>query len=191
MQTTKEFYRNYLADDNFSDLSKKLVQVLQAEEPNHVLEFGCGTGKHLGYFNDGVGLDISFINITHAHVKKEASALILGDETHLRHLCNFDVVFTCSVLDHIEDISGIIGEFKRIANKSVILAETNSFEGNHYYKHDYENHGFMKVGLEKIETTCKDDSEPTYIYRGTPYTWQSNPQTGDGGIYHIWKWSKS
>lgn len=136
-------------------------------KPIHALEFGCGSGKNLKLL-EGVstaGIDISFINIIKSVAKNDLTFAMFGDETHLRHLCNFDVVFTVSVLDHIENVEGIIGEFKRIANKAVFLAETNNQPGPHYFPHDYENMGFEKID----------------------YRWQSD---GDGAIYYIWKWSK-
>jgi hypothetical protein len=109
-------------------------------------------------------MDVSWLNITHAFTKG-LRFLVLGDETHLRHLCNFDVVFTVSVLDHIEDVGGVINEFKRIANKSIYLAETNDVPGQYYYPHDYESYGFKKLD----------------------FGWKSE---ADGAVYNIYKWNK-
>lgn len=170
MSEAKEFYRTYLADDGPSVLSSELVNQIEELNPAHVLEFGMGTGKNLRMLDYGIavaGIDISFLNITHAIARNEIPCAILGDETHLRHLCNFDVVFTCSVLDHIEHIDGIIDEFKRIANKGIFLAETNDVPGPYYYPHDYESYGFEKIDFK----------------------W--NSQSGDGADYFIWKWIKS
>lgn len=165
---SKEFYRNYLADDKLSALSRRLIQEIMKDEPTHVLEFGCGTGKNLNSLNSVTcGLDISWQNITHAYAKG-LPFLILGDETHLRHLCNFDTIFTVSVLDHIEDISGIIAEFKRIANKTIYLAETTAKINEHYYSHKFEDYGFEKIDFE----------------------WTSLPPLGDGATYNIWVYRK-
>ncbi len=167
--TSHQFYFNYRADDTLSPLSYQLTEEICQEEPNHVLDFGCGSGKHINVLNlrgiCTIGIDISFINIIRAHAKYELPCLICSDETYLRNLSNVDVVFTCSVLDHIEDIDGIIGEFKRIANKSVILAETNDSPSEFYFPHDYESYGFEKLDFE----------------------WESD---GDGAKYSMWKWRK-
>lgn len=169
MKSAKEFYRNYQADDTFSELSKYLVTEIYKYNPAHALEFGSGSGKHLSNLIkggiDACGLDISITNVLNSHFKNENKFLILGDETNLRHLCNFDVVFTCSVLDHIEDIHDILKEFKRIANKAVIVAETCDIVGDYYYAHAYKALGF----------------EPTGVY------WES---PSDGAKYYIWKWEK-
>lgn len=180
MKTPKEFYKNYLADNYISDLNRELCYLIKKENPVHVLEFGCGTGKNLhlikcividSFNNEPIpelcGMDLSFLNFTHCYTKN-IPFLTLGDETHLRHLCNFDVVFTCSVLDHIENIDGIIDEFKRIANKCIFLAETNDSIGKYYFPHDYESYGFEKLD----------------------YEWQSQLPEGDGARYNIWKWVK-
>lgn len=112
-----------------------------------------------------IGIDISMINIIRANAKYELPCLVCSDETYLRNLVNIDVVFTCSVLDHIENIKDIIVEFKRICNKAVILAETQDIIGSYYYNHDYNSFGFEKL----------------------PFDWRSD---GDGALYSIWKWKK-
>lgn len=105
------------------------------------------------------------MNIIRAKAKYELPCLVCSDETYLRNLVNIDVVFTCSVLDHIELVEEIIGEFKRICNKAVLLAETNDIPEKFYYPHNYESYGFKKLHFE----------------------WKSD---GDGATYSIWKWIK-
>jgi ubiquinone/menaquinone biosynthesis C-methylase UbiE len=171
---SKEFYKTYIADSNLAALNYDLVELILNYNPDHVFEFGMGTGKHLYILHNKynivtAGLDVSFNNVIKGYGKHELPFIIYGDETHLRHLCNFDIVFTCSVLDHIKDIAGIIAEFKRIANKAVFLAETQYLdEDNHYYKHIYEDYGFVDIGGE----------------------WINEKPNGDGNIYRIWKWIK-
>lgn len=163
---SKEFYRTYWADDTISDLSNKLIREIVSLKPQHALEFGSGTGKHLSELIDlnvnAVGIDVSAINCVTSISRKLNIGTIHGDENNLRHLCNFDVVFTCSVLDHIEDIEGIIEEFKRIANKAIFLAETVDVVGPYYYSHCYEQFGFDKINFK----------------------WRSKD---DGAVYYIWK----
>lgn len=173
MITPKEYYRNYLADDKISMLNIKLMDLITACHPTHVLEFGCGTGKNLRLISDYhpemniecTGIDISLMGLIHARTRHDVPFILCGDETHLRHLCNFDIVFTCSVLDHIENIEGIIQEFKRIANKNIILMETNDVPGQYYYPHNYEAFGFTKLAYEYLSE-------------------------GDGARYHIWMFNK-
>lgn len=165
----KEYYKSYQADDNLSDLSKQLLWLIEKENPNHVFEFGAGTGKHLSYLNQKgictIGLDISFLNCITAISRHELPFIMRGDETHLRHICNADIVFTCSVLDHIPEVGGIIDEFKRIANKTVFLCETQDEVGQYYYSHDYISFGFDEL--------C--------------FSWKSNDNEA---IYKIWTFRK-
>lgn len=166
MSAEKAFYYNYLADDNLGELNHKLISLISEEKPMHVFEFGSGTSKNLKRFDCVTcGLDISPANLMAAHFRNERQFLILGNEYHLGHLCGFDVVFTCSVLDHIQDIQKIIREFKRIA-KVIFLAETNDVPAAHYFPHEYEKHGFQKI--------------PNYSWAGE-----------DGATYFIWKWSST
>src|SRR6185436_12077168 len=114
-------------DDSLSDLSARLMAETMRFAPVHVLDFGAGTGKHSAVLNDlgvcTIAMDISFMNILTAKAKYKLPCLICSDETYLRNLHNIDVVITCSVLCHIEKVDDIIGEFKRLCNKGIVLAE--------------------------------------------------------------------
>ena len=167
MSEEKQFYQNYIADNNLSELSYELYRLITELKPGHIFEYGCGTGKNLKAFHlQGIvtcGLDISPMNIIKANTRNDLPFVIIGNESNLGHLANFDVAFTCSVLDHIKDIDQIIEDLKRMA-KTVFLAETNSydFEEKYYFKHDYESYGFEKLDFQ----------------------WIGN----DGAEYNIWKY---
>lgn len=170
--TPKEFYLNYVADDNLSSLSDKLIECINNENPAHALDFGCGSGKHSHILNtfgvSTIALDLSLANIIRSQAKYDLPCVMCCDEKYLRNLINIDVVFTCSVLDHVEDITGIISEFKRIANKAIYLAETNDTPSGHYFYHSYESFGFTKLDFE----------------------WKSEGKDGDGCVYNIWELKK-
>ena len=165
----KDFYKNYIADDNTSPLTYKVIEVITDVNPIHVLEFGCGSGKNISILNkigiNTLGVDISMMSVIRSKTIHELPAVMCADESYLRNLVNFDVVFTMSVLDHIEEVEGIINEFKRICNKRIVLAETNDVVGIYYYPHDYESYGFKDIG----------------------YSWDSNE---DGAEYKIWVYDK-
>lgn len=169
MTDPKEFYKYYEADDNLSPLSYRVLEEIKAAPVNHVLEFGSGSGKHLAELNKaGIpchGIDISASSVVRAMYKHNVPSVARGDESYLRHYCNFDIIFTVSVLDHFENIEGVLGEFFRIANKKIILAETQDTPASYYYKHDYEEYGFIKLD----------------------FSWKSN---GDGATYHLWIWER-
>lgn len=160
----KRFYQDYLADNGLSPLSKELIRLIERDRPGSVLEFGTGTGKHLSALSHckKFGIDVSLINVIHSNVKNGQNYVALGDEDWLTRLYNIDTVFTCSVLDHIEKIDYITQEFKRIACKSIYLAETNDTPAPLYFPHDYRMYGFRETGFE----------------------WRSN---GDGALYQIWE----
>ncbi len=164
-QHPKDFYRNYQADNIVDELDQQLVKEILSFDPKSIFEFGCGSGKNLQLVKqkksdiETCGLDISIVNVFQAHVNG-VDSVIRGDERHFPGR-SFDVVFTCSVLDHIEDIHNVIGNFQTMAKKAIILAETNSFENNFYYKHDYESYGFVKTDFSFVSDS-------------------------DGGLYYIW-----
>lgn len=167
--TPKEFYSTYLADDNLSELSDALIATVMQFNPVHVLDFGGGTGKHCKALEkhgvEAWNMDLSQLNIVHSLFGNKVPVSVCGDETRLRHLCNFDVVMTCSVLDHIQDVEPILREFQRIANKAVVLAETQDLIGEFYFANGYEELGFQK----------------------TDYKWLS---PHDGALYKIFIWRR-
>lgn len=146
----KSFYRSYIANDLILPLNERLVQDVLSYHPKSVLEFGCGVGKNLALLKDKVpnylGLDISVEAVDIA--KKKGLNVICGDESTLNTLENHDVIFTCSVLDHIEYINDIVYDLKRIANIAIVIAETNTKIGKFYYPHNYESLGFIKTDYE-------------------------------------------
>jgi ubiquinone/menaquinone biosynthesis C-methylase UbiE len=167
--TASEAYKNYIADDNLSPLSDELTTEILRYSPSSALDYGAGSGKHANILQSAgvqtLAIDISMMNVVRAYGKYDLPFISLGNQDHLRYFRNVDVVFTCSVLDHIEDIHPIIHEFKRIAQKAIVLAETTDEVGEFYYSHDYESYGFEKTG----------------------FSWKGE----DGATYHIWIWEKS
>jgi len=156
-RSAKSFYQTYQANNNIYDIDIRLVNLVDAERPSSVLDFGTGTGKNLRLLldttknRDGInvcGIDVSFLNVIHAKAKNEIPFVICGDEYFLCRLKDFDVVMTCSVLCHIQDIDRIIEDLKSIANKSIIIAETNDISGEFYYAHDYESYGFVDLKMD-------------------------------------------
>jgi len=152
--TSKEYYRNYLADDVMNPLNLKLVELIKNEKPEWVIEFGCGIGKHLWALEEAgfetLGFDISQTNIDECRKRKPHQNIICSDEKILRSIADSDIIFTCSVLCHIPDVSEIIEQFKRIAKKKIIIAETQETPSEFYYYHDYEALGFTFTGHEFI-----------------------------------------
>lgn len=161
--TAKQYYRGFSADDTISPLGLEMLEMIVKKRCKTVFEFGSGTGKNLRWLQSNgltcYGIDVSLVNVFRAQAMETNCGM--GDETHLRFFSGFDALFTCSVLDHIEDIAEIITEFKRIA-PLVYLMETNDQPAEFYYPHSYEYYGFTKL----------------------PYKWVSN---GDGATYHIWR----
>lgn len=172
MNHPKTFYHNYHAADQLFEIDFHLCDTIQRKRPGSVLDFGCGTGKNLLELQRRIpnlatcGIDMSFLNIIHARAKNNLPMLIIGDEYHLCRLADFDVVTTCSVLCHIQDITDIVINLKRIANKAVVIAETTDIVGEFYYAHDYEALGFEKVKGTKV-LSGNDATYNIYQWRTT------------------------
>jgi 2-polyprenyl-3-methyl-5-hydroxy-6-metoxy-1,4-benzoquinol methylase len=145
---SKNYYKTFKAKDAINELNLKLIELVKSYDPVSVLDFGCGTGKNLALINQDVlriGIDISAANVRVANTRHKLPLVVCGDETLLTTLGKVDVVFTCSVLDHIEDAFPIIADLKRLARKAVIIAETNDIVGRYYFPHDYDVYGFTRI----------------------------------------------
>lgn len=165
MTPAARYYSQYEADEKLSDLSWKLLWHVEWFNPVHAMDFGAGNGKHCKVLHDKgivtLALDISKVNVAKAIFGLDLPFVALGSDAHLRHLANFDVVFTCSVLDHIEDVERIIQEFQRIANKAVVLAEPLKHDPDMmYWAHDYESMGFTTYETGYIG----DDGNEYFIF---------------------------
>ena len=159
----KDYYKNtHEAGNEIVFLHEKLVEIIESIKPHYsVFEFGCGTGKNLDRiraFCSNVfevrGLDISPKNLAKGHDLYNGGfgkEIIFqeGDESRLKKYKDgyFTITFTCSVLDHIEDIDEIIKQFKRITTTSIILVETNTIVNQYYFAHNYESYGFKKINF--------------------------------------------
>lgn len=158
----KQFYKNYVADNHVDHIDNALVAHIIDYQPQSLFEFGCGSGKNLklveralGRSIETCGQDISILNCIQAHLAG-VDSVICGDERHLPGR-QFDVVFTCSVFDHIphENIDALVASLKAMARKAVVVCETNSFNENFYYRHDYIGMGFRQVGADMVSTGDK------------------------------------
>jgi trans-aconitate methyltransferase len=174
----KEYFSSYVADDVIRIMNHDLVNFIYRYNPHSVFEFGCGQGKNLDLIVFHApqikvyGMDISKPAVDKAQWKGR-NYVEWGDEANLARWNEkaFDVSFTCSVLDHIEQeikVDHILTDLKRISRKAVILYETQRNRPlNYYYFHDYDGYGLTR--LEDYEYVSSD---------------------GDGALYQMWKWER-
>ncbi len=121
---------------------------------NSIFEFGCNSGKNLnnlklelkrkGLVLEGIDINQKAINVAHDLFNLDGAKI--GDEKTLEQLTSkYDLVFTISVLCHIENIELIINNLEQISNRYVMLIETKNVVGDYYFKHNYEKYGYKKV----------------------------------------------
>lgn len=169
----KDYYKNYVADDVPTPLNVRLAEFIKSFKPNSVFEFGCGTGKNLVPLNESIG-DVSGIELSQKAVERcvaKGLNVVQGDEQSLLTMNKtVDVAFTCSVLDHIENVGDIIAKLKSMARKAVVLCETTDIVAKFYYAHDYEGYG--------LSIACDG-----YAYHSKA------EQGGDGATYSIYAWT--
>lgn len=146
-QQLKNFYKHrYPAGDYLTKMhTEHFYPFVENLNCKSGFEFGCNMGKNLKNlkFKETAGVDISKRAIDKALVK----GLICGDESRLSEVPDnsYDIVFTCSVLCHIDNIDGIVEHLKRISKKHILFVESLSNGFNNHFPHNYEKMGFEKV----------------------------------------------
>jgi ubiquinone/menaquinone biosynthesis C-methylase UbiE len=98
-------------------------------EFDSIIELGCGRGGNLTKYPEVktlVGIDPNPINIKKAQKVVKNGQIILGDHTLLSKFDNnqFDVGFTCSVLDHMEDFIPALNDLCRVCKNIMLLEPT-------------------------------------------------------------------
>jgi 2-polyprenyl-3-methyl-5-hydroxy-6-metoxy-1,4-benzoquinol methylase len=100
---------------------------LQEFAGHHVLDVGCSGGAYVrqlresGYVSHGTDLleDPRWLNSgQRLFVVSDANRLPFPDNS-------FDTVIAFEVLEHIEDVAGVLREFKRVAQKNIIISVPN------------------------------------------------------------------
>lgn len=113
-----------------------LAEYILSLSPKSILEFGCNSGRNLQIIRSMATKPVELTGIDYNAQSLEAAQslngsgeirYIEGDELALAGFLpnRFDVVFTCSVLDHIPDPEWkhAYDELVRIANTAVVLVE--------------------------------------------------------------------
>lgn len=136
-----------LARGEGQDYRYALGERAMSHSPRSILEFGCSSGRNLAVIQDltpsasgnGRPVELTGIDINEQALRSAEEAnsagqvrYILGDERALDQFSNrrFDVVFTCSVLDHIPapQWREVYRELVRVAHTAIILLEPVWFD---------------------------------------------------------------
>lgn len=111
-----------------------LARHILSLEPESVLEFGCSSGRNLKVIQNLstkplklFGIDMNSRTVAAANKSYPDINVTVGDENELKNYADnsVDVVFTCSVLDHIPSPTwkDVYLALVRIAKKAVVLLE--------------------------------------------------------------------
>jgi len=142
---------------NVNRLTYKFIERLNGIQS--VFEFGCNVGRHLLHFRKKgfvvFGIDLNATQIFEARFINKLNTVEVGDELSLKDIPDnaFDLVFTNSVLCHIEEIDEIMKQLQRISRKHIVMVEANERQGKFWWPHDY-------IGKEKF--ACKSTQGITY-----------------------------
>lgn len=139
--------------------------------PARVLEYGCGTGRHLRYLSRIPGLDVHGYDQSatmvagclswaepgwlarHVRVGPPVGRLPYGDGA-------FDMVFTASVLVHVrpEDVAEVVRELVRVCRGHILHMESRFDPGAPAYRPDHDGcwlHDIPRVYAD-LGLDCRD-----------------------------------
>jgi SAM-dependent methyltransferase len=165
-----------------SDYPEKLVRYLlntfEMKKGMRILEPGCGCGDHLRLFKDfgleAYGLDLSpespllarDLDISICNVEKEK--LPYPDNY-------FDVVYSKSFLEHLQNPGEFIKEAYRVLKPNgLLLSMTPDWESTHQKFYDDYTHisPFTIVSLENIQLASGYSDVKVYKFRQLPMVWK-------------------
>ena len=130
---------SFFSDDDkyFAQYKVKLVHKYLTNQPKRILEYGCGTGRNLSFFQEKFpsveifGADISAQSIAIAKEQNPfAKCFCLGDE-FIRDAGSFDLIFVAGVFHHINPSErvGVLNQIKSLLsqNGSLFVFEHNPY----------------------------------------------------------------
>lgn len=162
---SKEFYENrYHPQKALSKANIRLYnEIINQIDSGTIFEFGCNIGRHLQRLSS-MGYDCEGIELSKKTVENALKGfkISVGDEAYLKGMedDSKDVVFTNSVLCHIERVDGIIEDLIRISSKAVYLCECVTKQHDYWWIHKYEDYGFEECLT--IDSSLKDKNSATY-----------------------------
>jgi SAM-dependent methyltransferase len=100
---------SFFGEENsyFAEYKVQIVRNAVKGEPKHILEYGCGTGRNLRFFNrlfpssTVAGCDISPKSVELAQKTNPKSKLFLIGEETAEDLNKYDLIFVAGVFHHI------------------------------------------------------------------------------------------
>ena len=156
---------------NFSHIVYEKV-IEKIGYPDSIIELGCGNGGNLEKFNlsnKRIGIDPKFKNIKKALFRDINCQFIHGNHNVLKNfkVNDFDLAFTVSVLDHIEDFTVALSDML-IISKNTILFEPY-IKGTHRQANKYETKWWKISWYHDYEKYLKNHNytiEPFPLYNG-------------------------
>ena len=153
-----EFYKErHHPQYRLSEANIRLYNLILDLDVNTIFEFGCGIGRHLHRLGEFgykcTGVDISPKCVKEA--RKSGLNVRIANESKLHRYKEYDLVFTNSVLCHMEDVTEALEQLKRMAKKYLVLVECVNKNNDHWYIHDY--------GIKELMTI------PPHLTKGAEY----------------------
>lgn len=159
LKEVKEFYSNpdCITTPFIHPHNALLYNEIMKLKPTSIFEFGCNWGQNL----QRLKFHLSKAKLFGIDLNKRAIKLARGinldvklaDEKYLKKMPDnaYDIVFTCSVLNHLppRTITSIIKHLKRIASKHVLLMECTQKDEPRWWTHSYSKYGFKHIGFRE------------------------------------------
>ena len=154
------------------DLILKYTDYIQEFISNDslVLEVGCGTGRYSHLFSNvkrlySFDFMVDFVEVAKS-ISPSNAEVFVDDVTELKFNSPVDLIFTMTVLQHVEDIDFAVINLCNLNATDIILLEGDLYISNSHYQfqHDYVAI-FRDLGFEVYNSFYLDDSLPnTMVY---------------------------
>jgi ubiquinone/menaquinone biosynthesis C-methylase UbiE len=133
-----------------TEVTEKLVRLIQAGRNSTVLDMGCGTGNYTAAIQQAVkkviGIDLSTGMLNQARAKSPSLQLIYGDITSLPFQSEaFDAAYAVQVFHHIRNKEVFLAEARRVLKNGAYLALDSC---SHQQMRTFWHYHYFPQGIE-------------------------------------------
>jgi len=179
----------YLAGDRANFRSRLIVETISryVDPKSSILEIGCNVGRNLKFLKaagftslTGIEINPNAVKLLHQHHPDLARTAVIvtssvEDFFYRNQKTNFDLIFTCEVLEHIpRESEWVFGEMAHCAGRFIITFEMEDPGINFHrivgrdYSNIFQSYGFQRIHSETFGQNSQGHGYTLRVFEKVP-----------------------